>query len=128
MTSDRLSLGRKATLSGASLTVALLCIGCASGPHVLTPSEDPKVSWVSGAPLSDFYPATLRDKRVEGTVVMRLAIDPAGRVTDANVVTENPSESGLGLAATSAARTFQFNNSLARPVIKTLQVRFALKD
>jgi TonB family protein len=128
MINNRLSIGRKVTLSGMSLVAAVLCISCANGPHVLTPSEDPKVSWVSGAPLSDFYPATLRDKRVEGYVVMKLAIDPTGRVTDANVVRENPADAGLGSAATNAARTFQFNNSLARPVIKTLQVRFALKD
>jgi TonB family protein len=128
MISHRLSMGRKATLSGMSLLAAVFCFSCASGPHVLTPAEDPQVSWLSGAPLADFYPATLRDKRVEGYVVMRLAIDPAGHVTDANVVRENPADAGLGVAATNAARTFLFNNTLARPVIKTLQVRFALKD
>jgi hypothetical protein len=43
-------------------------------------------------------------------------------------VTERPAGSGLGAAAVRAAQTFQFNNTLAKPVIKTIDVRFALAD
>jgi TonB family protein len=128
MNSQSLGIGRKVALAGMSFVAAALCSSCVSGPHVLSPAEDPKVPWVGGAPLAQFYPAQLRKQRVEGYVVMKLAVDPAGRVTEAKVVRERPAGSGLAVAAVNAARTFQFNNTLAEPVIKTMQVRFALSD
>jgi TonB family protein len=128
MASHRLGIGRKVALAATSFVAAAFCSSCVSGPHRLSQSEDAKVPWVSGASLSQFYPAPLRKQRVEGYVVMKLTVDPAGRVTDADVVTEHPSGSGLGKAAVSAARTFQFNNTLAEPVIKTIQVKFSLTD
>jgi TonB family protein len=128
MISQPLSLGHKIAFTAASLMASVMCISCASGPHVLSQAEDSKVSWVSGAGMSQFYPAELRKQRVEGDVVVKLAVDPAGRVTDANVVTERPAGSGLGAAAVRAAQTFQFNNTLAKPVIKTIDVKFALAD
>jgi TonB family protein len=127
MNTHRLNPGRRIALASAVL-VTFLCCSCVSGPHVLSPAEDPKVSWVSGAPLGQFYPATLRKNGVEGTVVMKLIIDRAGRVTDASIVTEKPADLGFGAAAADAARTFRFDNTLARPVIKTLQVKFAMAD
>jgi TonB family protein len=128
MISAHLSRDRTVTLAGASFLAAVVCCSCASGPHVLTPTEERKVSWISGAPLAEFYPAALRHNNVEGYVVMKLAIDRTGRVTAADVVKETPAGSGLGLAAVNATRTFQFNNTLAEPVIKTMQVRFALVE
>jgi TonB family protein len=128
MNTHGLGIGRGLALAGTSLVAAALCSSCVSGPHVLSPAEDPKVAWVSGAALSQFYPAQLRKQHVEGYVVVKLAVDPAGRVTDAKVVTERPVGSGLAVAAMNAARTFQFNNTLAEPVIKTMQVKFALSD
>ena len=127
MISRHLGTGRKVMLTGASFLAAVLC-SCTGGPHVLSQAEDPKVPWVSGEPLGQFYPAALRDNHVEGYVVMRLALDQSGRVTDANVLTEDPKGAGLGSAALNAARTFRFDNTLAKPVIKTMQIRFALRD
>jgi TonB family protein len=83
---------------------------------------------VSGAPLSQFYPAELVKRHVEGQVVVRLTVDRVGQVTHASVVNEKPAGVGLGEAAVHAARTFRFNNTLSEPVIKTMQVKFALKD
>jgi TonB family protein len=128
MNSQNLRHGRKLALVATSFMATALCSSCVSGPHVLSSAEDPKVPWVSGAPLSQFYPAQLKEHRVEGYVVMKLAIDPAGRVTHAKVVVERPAGSGLAVAAANAARTFRFNNTLAEPVIKTLQVKFAMSD
>jgi TonB family protein len=128
MNNRRLNMGRQVALAGAAFVTAVLCCSCISGPHILSEAEDPKVSWVSGAPLGQYYPATLRKNGVEGYVVMRVIIDRTGRVTDANVVTEKPADLGFGAAAVDAARTFQFDNTLARPVIKTLQVKFAMAD
>jgi TonB family protein len=128
MISHRVSTARMVALTGASLTAAVLCISCASGPHVLSQAEDPKVSWVSGAPLGQFYPAELRQQRIEGDVVLKLTVDRAGQVTDAAVVTERPEGAGLGVAAVHAAQTFRFNNRLAEPVIKTINVKFKLVD
>jgi TonB family protein len=128
MISHHLSGSRRATLLGASILAAVLCSSCIGAAHVLSPAEDPKVSWVSGQPMGQFYPAALRKQRLEGYVVMKLAVDRSGHVTDADVVKENPAGVGFGAAAVNAARTFQFNNTLARPVIKTIQVKFALVD
>jgi TonB family protein len=126
MNGHSLSIGRKLALAATSFVAAALCSGCVAGPHVLSQDEDPKVSWVSGAPLAQFYPAQLRKKGVEGFAVVKLTVDAAGRVAHAKVVAERPAGSGLGKAAARAARTFQFDNLLAEPVIKTMQVKFEL--
>jgi TonB family protein len=128
MDSHSLGVGRKVALAGTAFVAATLCSSCVSGPHVLSQAEDPKVAWVSGEPLSRFYPAPLRKQRIEGYVVVKLAVDPAGLVTDANAVAEHPAGSGLAVAAVNAARTFRFNNTLGESVIKTMQVKFVLSD
>jgi|HubBroStandDraft_3_1064219.scaffolds.fasta_scaffold79659_2 TonB family protein len=128
MNGHRLGIGRKVALATTSFVAAALCSSCVTGPHVLSPDEDSKVSWVGGAPLSQFYPAQLRKQGVEGYVVVKLAIDQAGRVTEAKVVKEHPARSGLARAALNAAHTFRFDNTLAEPVIKTMQFKFALSD
>jgi TonB family protein len=122
-----LGIMRKIALAGTSLIAAALC-SCASGPHVLSQTEDPKVTWVSGASLSQFYPAQLQKQHVEGDVVLKLVVDSTGRVTDVKAVREHPAGSGLARASVRAARTFRFNNTLAEPVIKTMQLKFALSD
>ncbi|HEX3838409.1 MAG TPA: M56 family metallopeptidase [Steroidobacteraceae bacterium] len=127
MTSCRLGIMRKIALAATSLIAAALC-SCASGPHVLSQTEDPKVTWVSGASLSQFYPAQLQKQHVEGDVVLKLVVDSTGRVTDVKAVREHPAGSGLARASVRAARTFRFNNTLAEPVIKTMQLKFALSD
>ncbi len=126
MNGHRLGIGRKVALATTSLVAAALCSSCVAGPHVLSQDEDSKVSWVSGAPLAQFYPAQLRKKGVQGYAVVKLTVDASGRVAHAKFVAERPAGSGLGRAAVSAARTFQFNNLLAEPVIKTMQVKFEL--
>jgi beta-lactamase regulating signal transducer with metallopeptidase domain len=128
MSNHRLNLGQKVVFCGAALAATVFCCSCVTGPHALSPAEDPKVAWVSGTPLSQFYPAALKDHGVQGYAVMKLIIDRAGKVTDASVVTEKPAGLGIGAAATDAARTFRFDNTLSRPVVKTLQVRFAIAD
>jgi TonB family protein len=128
MHSHSLGMGRRVALAGASFMAAALCSSCVSGPHVLSQAEDPKVTWVSSAPLGQFYPAQLKKHGVEGYVVLKLTVDPAGRVAHAKVVAERPAGSGLAVAAVNAARTFRFNNTLAEPVIKAMQVKFATPD
>jgi beta-lactamase regulating signal transducer with metallopeptidase domain len=94
-------------------------------PLVLTDAQDSAVQWVSGEPLTNFYPPALRKSHVEGLVTCRLTVDATGRVTRAVAV--RSTNSRLTLPAVAAAKTFHFNNMLSRPVIKLIAVRFKLK-
>jgi beta-lactamase regulating signal transducer with metallopeptidase domain len=124
-----MKFGRTGKLVVMSTVMALAASTsfCATGPLVLSHSQDAKVSFVSGQPLGDFYPKALAKSGVEGLVTCRLTIDATGQVIDAVAVREKPANSGLALAAVEAAKTFRFNNTLSRPVVKMLAVKFELK-
>jgi beta-lactamase regulating signal transducer with metallopeptidase domain len=94
-------------------------------PLVLTDAQDSAVKWVSGEALTDFYTPALRKSHVEGLVTCRLTVDAAGRVTRAVAV--RSTNSRLTQPAIAAAKTFHFDNTLSRPVIKLMAVRFELK-
>jgi TonB family protein len=128
MSSMKFGRGGKLVVMGTVMLLAASTSFCATGPLVLNHSQDSKVSFLSGQPLGDFYPKSLAKQGVEGLVTCRLTIDATGRVIDAVAVRERPANSGLALAAVEAVKTFRFNNTLSRPVVKTLAVRFELKD
>jgi len=126
MSSMKLSrFGKCLLMSAITLTAATAVFG-ATAPLVLTEAQDSAVNWVSGESLGKFYPLALRKRHVEGMVTCRVTIDATGQVTDAAAVAQDPADAGLALAAVEAVKTFHFNNSLARPVIKVMAVRFQL--
>jgi len=94
-------------------------------PLVLKDGQDSAVKWVSGEPLSTFYTPALRKSHIEGLVTCRLTVDATGRVTRAVAV--RSTNSRLTPPAVAAAKTFHFNNTLSRPVIMLVAVRFKLK-
>jgi beta-lactamase regulating signal transducer with metallopeptidase domain len=127
MSSMRLSRTGKLVLMSTVVALAASTSFCATGPLVLGQSQDSKVSFISGQSIGDFYPKSLARQGVEGLVTCRLTIDATGQVIDAVAVREKPANSGLALAAVETVKTFRFNNTLARPVVKMLAVKFELK-
>ena len=112
-------------LAAVAVTAASTTLG-AIAPVVLTPAQDSAVTWVSGQSLGKFYPLALRKRHVEGVITCRMTIDASGRVT--NAVAVHPNNPRLALVAVRAVKTFRFNNTLSRPVIKVMAVRFKLAD
>jgi TonB family protein len=127
MSSKKFGRSGKLVVMSTVMALAASTSFCATGPLVLNHSQDSKVSFVSGQPLGDFYPKSLAKLGVEGLVTCRLTIDATGQVIDAVAVRERPANSGLALAAVEAVKTFRFNNTLSRPVVKMLAVKFELK-
>jgi TonB family protein len=127
MSSMKFSRSGKLVLMSAVMALAASTSFCATGPLVLSNSQDSKVRLVSGQPVGDFYPKALARQGVEGLVTCRLTIDATGQVIDAVAVREKPANSGLALAAVEAVKTFRFNNSFSRPVVKMMAVKFELK-
>jgi len=128
MASIKFGRSGRLILMSAVVVLAASTSFCATGPLVLSQSQDSKVSFISGQPIGDFYPKSLARQGVQGLVTCRLTIDATGQVIDAMAVREKPANSGLALAAVEAVKTFRFNNTLARPVVKMLAVKFELKE
>ncbi len=120
-----LRLARRLMLmSAVTLTAATAAFG-ARAPLVLTAAQDSAVQWVSGD-LAGAYPKVLQKKHVEGQVLCRVTIDAMGQVMRVIAVKADQSHPELTVAAVKAVRTFHFNNTLDRPVIKMLSVKFEL--
>jgi TonB family protein len=122
------NLGRtwKLTLMTSLAAVAATTTFGAPQPMTLTQAQDSLVYWVSGDALTGFYPKDAQAAHLEGTVTCRLTIDATGGVTDVVAVTVSPENSGFGLAAVEAAKSFHFVNTLSRPVVKVMAVSFRL--
>lgn len=126
MSPTNLRLSRKMLLMSAVMLTAATAACAATAPLVLTEAQDSAVNWVAGEPLGNFYPKALQKRGVQGQVVCRVTIDAAGRVKKVVVVKADESHPELTIAAENAVKTFRFNNTLLRPVIKTMAVRFVL--
>lgn len=114
-----------------SAIVLLLCAtaaGCANTPIVLADNAGSSILRVEHAPslgeIRALYPAALQRQDVVGLVLVRMTIDPAGRVIQTKVLKEEPGGIGLGAAAESLAHQFKFANASHRSVVTTLPVRF----
>lgn len=75
-------------------------------------------------PTSSFYPEQARSAGLDGSVVVDLLINAAGQVQEAQVITESPPGEGFGIAALDAAKTYEFENRLQRPVLMSLLIQF----
>ncbi len=127
MATMNLRLSRKIMLFAAVACAAATAACAATAPIELTEAQDSAVSWVSGQPMGNFYPKGLVKKGVQGMVVCRVTIDATGRVT--KVVAMKPEgQPELAVAAVKAVKTFRFNNTLSRPVIKKMAVKFELRS
>ncbi len=126
MSPTNLRPSRKVLLMSAVILTAASAACAATAPLVLTEAQDPAVNWVAGEPLSNFYPKALQKQGVQGQVVCRVTIDATGRVTKVVAVKADQSHPELTVAAVNAVKTFRFNNTLVRPVIKTMAVKFVL--
>jgi TonB family protein len=113
-------------MTAVALTAATAACG-ATAPLVLTDAQDSAVQWVPGKPLENVYPKALQKKGIQGQVVCRVTIDAMGRVTRVVAVKGDPSHAELAPAAVNAVKTFHFNNTLARPVVKMMAVKFELR-
>ena len=115
---------------GALLLLSAVLSACVAQPVQLTKDPTPAQLRVLRAPSLDevqsVSPPALQRQHVEGSALILLSIDAAGRVIDATVLNETPSGIGVGAAAQSLAHRFSFTNRLHRPVVITLPVRFAL--
>jgi TonB family protein len=121
-----LRLARRLMLmSAVTLTAATAAFG-ARAPLVLTAAQDAAVQWVSGD-MAEAYPKSLQKKGVQGQVLCRVTIDAMGQVMRVIAVKADQSHPELTVAAVKAVRTFHFNNTLDRPVIKMLSVKFELR-
>jgi TonB family protein len=127
MPTGTLRRSRKLMLLSAIILTAATAACAATAPLELPFDQDSAVSWVSGQPMGNFYPKALQKKGVEGMVVCRVTIDATGRVTKV-VAVRAEQHPELAAAAVKAVKTFRFNNSLSRPVIKTMAVKFELRS
>lgn len=127
----RLSTSHQVVLGSAVVLLSAIVVGCAAKPLLLTGPAAAAVLQVGRTPsasqLKSFYPPQLRQRHIQGRVVVRITVDADGHVVDTHVVTEVPAGVGLGAAAQRVARSYQFGNALHRPVITTLPIRFALQ-
>lgn len=121
----------KAMVATAVVLLSVAVAACAAKPVVLTGAAATSALQPGRAPsvagLKSFYPSLLRQRKIEGTAVVRITVDADGRVVDTRIVDEKPAGVGLGAAAQNVARAYQFNNTLHRPVITDLPIRFALQ-
>jgi len=120
----------QALLGSTVVLLSALACGCSAKPLVLTgpaaaaalqPGQTP-----SAAQLEGFYPPLLRRQHIQGRVIVRITVDAAGHVVDTRVVAETPAGAGLAAAAQKVARSYRFDNTLHRPVITTLPIKFEL--
>lgn len=126
------STSRNAVVGSAILLLSAFVAGCAAKPLVLTgpaaasalqPGRSPSL-----AVLKSFYPQLLRQRKIQGKAIVRITVDADGRVVDTSIVAEQPAGVGLGALAQRVARAYRFHNTLHRPVITNLPVRFALQQ
>ncbi len=125
----RLSAKRKAALGSIVLVLSALIVACGAKP--VTGAAATSALHVRQAPtieqLKSFYPQRLRRQHIEGMVLVRITIDASGRVVKIRIIKESPAGVGLGRAAENVARAYSFNNSLHRPVMTTMPIKFALQ-
>jgi len=83
-----------------------------------------------GVDPDDYYPAAAKQQRVEGKVVVQVAVDAGGQVIDARVVDVRPAspEYGFGEAALEVARHAKFTNPRQDVSYMTFMVKFALQN
>jgi bla regulator protein blaR1 len=83
-----------------------------------------------GVDPDDYYPAAAKQQRVEGKVVVQVAVDAGGQVIDVRVVDVKPAspEYGFGEAAMEVARHAKFTNPRQDVSYMTFMVKFALQN
>jgi TonB family protein len=82
------------------------------------------VRFLRGDSVDKHYPAEARRAGIDGSVVVDLLINDIGLVQEAQVITEAPQGHGFGLAALDAAKTFEFDNTLRKPVLMSWVIEF----
>jgi hypothetical protein len=116
-------------ISAVLLLICATASGCATKPIMLASTADRSALRLEKAPtLTEFralYPPALQRQDVDGLVLVRITVNPDGRVIQTSVLKEEPIGIGLGAIAESLAYKLKFTNGLRRPVITTLPVRFA---
>ncbi|MEO8306596.1 MAG: TonB family protein [Pseudomonadota bacterium] len=96
----------------------------APGAIRLTGAQTAKVRLLRSHPMEDFYPVEARRKGLDGIVTVDLFINELGLVVEAEVLTESPKGQGFGLAALDVAKTYEFDNSLKKPVLLSMTIQF----
>jgi len=83
-----------------------------------------------GVDPDDYYPAAAKQQRVEGKVVVQVAVDAGGQVIDERVIDVTPAspEYGFGEAAMEVARHAKFTNPRQDVSYMTFMVKFALQN
>jgi bla regulator protein blaR1 len=125
----RLPERRKVPLGSIVPLLSVLIAACGAEP--VTGAAAISALQVHQAPtiaeLKELYPHELRRRRIAGMVLVRITVDASGRVVKTSIVKETPAGVGLGEAAERVARAYSFDNSLHRPVMTTMPVKFALQ-
>jgi TonB family protein len=70
------------------------------------------------------YPAQAKLDGVDGIVIVDLLVNEAGQVQEAAVLSESPPGQGFGLAALDTAKTYEFANTVKKPVLMALTIEF----
>lgn len=124
------SAPHKAMVGGLVVLLGAIVAGCAARPVILSGPAVAAALQVDNAPPSagrkSFYPDLLRQRNIQGKAIVRITVDAHGRVVDTRIVSEAPTGVGLGEAAQRVARAYRFRNTLDRPIITTLPVKFSL--
>jgi len=77
-----------------------------------------------GSDLERFYPAAAYHAGIRGEVVVRVALDETGRLTEACVLSESPRAEGFGAAALNLVQTCQYANPTGLPTAFEFKVNF----
>jgi beta-lactamase regulating signal transducer with metallopeptidase domain len=89
-------------------------------------SAEPHI--VSSGPLERWYPQEAQRKHVNGLVRIAVSLDAAGRLVDAQVISETPDGMGFGTAAAGLVHEFTYANPTGHPTTFSFNVKFALRD
>ncbi len=92
----------------------------ASEPHI--------TRWGDMAELEKYYPPEASQGGIEGSVLIAVTLDRAGRATDTLILSEEPLDMGFGAAASQLAHTNTYSNPTGQPVQLNFRVKFALGE
>jgi TonB family protein len=70
------------------------------------------------------FPAAAKKAALDGVVIVDVMLNEAGRVLEAQVISETPRDQGFGLAALDLVKTFEYENPLKRWVLVSLTIEF----
>lgn len=115
--------------------LVLITAGLWAAPAAAQRIEDPRALRLQGEQVNllrfqrgdepaKHFPAAAKKAALDGVVIVDVMLNEAGRVLEAQVISESPRGHGFGLAALDLVKTFEYENPLRRWVLVSLTIEF----